>query len=40
MSKGGRGVAANVLMLKKAEDRRQETALKEAFKVRIKLLVK
>ena len=33
MSKGGRGAAANVLMLKKAEDRRQESALKEAFKV-------
>ena len=40
MSKGGRGVAANVLMLKKAEDRRQESALKEAFKVSDKLPVK
>ena len=33
MSKGGRGAAANVLMLKKAENRRQEVALREAFKV-------
>ena len=35
MSKGGHGAAAaSVLMLKKSEDRRQESALKEAFKVK------
>ena len=34
MSKGGHGAAAaSVLMLKKSEDRRQESALREAFKV-------
>ena len=34
MSKGGSGAAAaNVLLLRKNEDRRQETALREAFKV-------
>ena len=35
MSKGGHGAAAaSVLMLKKSEDKRQELALREAFKVR------
>ena len=35
MSKGGHGAAAaSVLMLKKSEDKRQESALREAFKVR------
>ena len=34
MSKGGHGAAAaSVLMLKKSEDKRQELALREAFKV-------
>ena len=34
MSKGGHGAAAaSVLMLKKSEDKRQESALREAFKV-------
>ena len=35
MSKGGHGAAAaSVLMLKKSEDKRQESALRESFKVR------
>ena len=35
MSKGGQGAAAaSVLMLKKSEDKRQELALRQAFKVR------
>ena len=35
MSKGGHGAAAaSVLMLKKSEDKRQESALREVFKVR------
>ena len=35
MSKGGHGAAAtSVLMLKRAEDKRQELALKEALKVK------
>ena len=33
MSKGGRGAGANVLMIKKAGNKRQEMALREAFKV-------
>ena len=35
MSKGGRGAGANVLMIKKAGNKRQEMALREAFKVRL-----
>ena len=35
MSKGGRGAGANVLMIKKAGNKRQEVALQEAFKVRL-----
>ena len=35
MSKGGHGAAAaSVLMLKKSDDKRQESALREASKVR------
>ena len=33
MSEGGRGAGANVLMIKKAGNKRQEMALREAFKV-------
>ena len=33
MSKGGRGAGVNVLMIKKAQNKRQEMALREAFKV-------
>ena len=33
MSKGGRGAGANVLMIKKAGNKRQEMALREAFEV-------
>ena len=35
MSKGGRGAGANVLMIKKAGNKRQEMALREAFKVSV-----
>ena len=34
MSKGGRGAGANVLMIKKAGNKRQELALREAFEVK------
>ena len=33
MSKGGRGAGANVLMIKKAQNKRQEMALRKAFEV-------